>query len=129
MDKVNIIIDGKNLNVPSSYTILDAAREAGIDIPTLCHLKNVNQIGACRMCIVEVEGARGFATSCTMPVQEGMIVKTNTEAIRDARKVTLELLLSNHVKECLTCVRNGNCELQSLAKKLNIKDIEFVGEM
>lgn len=128
-EKVKIIIDGIEMEVPKTYTILDAAREAGIDIPTLCHLKDINEVGACRMCIVEVEGARGFATSCVMPVSEGMVVRTNTPAIRDARKVTLELLLSNHDKKCLTCVRNGNCELQELAKKLNITDIEFEGAM
>ncbi len=129
MDKVKITIDGIGMEVPKTYTVLDAARSAGIDIPTLCHLKEINEIGACRMCIVEVEGARGFVTSCVMPVSEGMVVRTNTKAIRDARKVTLELLLSNHVKECLTCVRSGNCELQTLAKKLNVQGIEFEGEM
>lgn len=129
MDKVKITIDGREMEVPSNYTVLQAAREAGIDIPTLCHLKDINEIGACRMCIVEVEGARGFATSCVMPVSEGMVVRTNTPAVRDARKVTLELLLSNHRRECLTCVRSGNCELQELAKKLNIDDIEFEGDM
>ncbi len=129
MDKVKITIDGIEIEVPKTYTVLDAARSAGIDIPTLCHLKEINEIGACRMCIVEVEGARGFVTSCVMPVSEGMVVRTNTKAIRDARKVTLELLLSNHVKECLTCVRSGNCELQTLAKKLNVQGIEFEGEM
>lgn len=129
MSNVNITIDGVKMEVPSTYTILDAAREAGIDIPTLCHLKDINEIGACRMCIVEVEGARGFATSCVMPVSEGMVVRTNTPAVRDARKVTLELLLSNHDRKCLTCVRSENCELQALAKKLNITDIEFEGEM
>lgn len=129
MDKVKITIDGIEMEVPKTYTVLDAARSAGIDIPTLCHLKEINEIGACRMCIVEVEGARGFVTSCVMPVSDGMIVRTNTKAIRDARKVTLELLLSNHVKECLTCVRSGNCELQTLAKKLNVQGIEFEGEM
>lgn len=128
-DKVKLTIDGIEMEVPKSYTILDAAREHGIDIPTLCHLKGINEIGACRMCIVEVEGARGFATSCVMPVSEGMVVKTNTPAVRDARKVTLELLLSNHDKKCLTCVRSENCELQALAKKLNITDIEFEGAM
>ena len=128
-DKVKITIDGIEMEVPKTYTILDAAREAGIDIPTLCHLKDINEIGACRMCIVEVEGARGFATSCVMPVSEGMVVRTNTPAVRDARKVTLELLLSNHDKKCLTCVRSENCELQALAKKLNITDIEFEGAM
>ncbi len=129
MSKVKITIDGIEMEVPNTYTILDAAREASIDIPTLCHLKEINEIGACRMCIVEVEGARGFVTSCVTPVSEGMIVRINTPAIRDARKVTLELLLSNHDKKCLTCVRNGNCELQALAQKLNITDIEFEGEM
>ncbi len=129
MDKVKITIDGIEMEVPSTYTILDAAREAGIDIPTLCHLKGINEIGACRMCIVEVEGARGFATSCVMPVSDGMKVKTNTPAIRDARRVTLELLLSAHDKKCLTCTRNQNCELQALAEKLHIDDIEFEGEM
>lgn len=128
-DKVKLTIDGVEMEVPKSYTILDAAREHGIDIPTLCHLKGINEIGACRMCIVEVEGARGFATSCVMPVSEGMVVRTNTLAVRDARKVTLELLLSNHDKKCLTCVRSENCELQALAKKLNITDIEFEGAM
>ena len=128
-DKVKLTIDGVEMEVPKSYTILDAAREHGIDIPTLCHLKGINEIGACRMCIVEVEGARGFATSCVMPVSEGMVVRTNTPAVRDARKVTLELLLSNHDKKCLTCVRSEKCELQALAKKLNITDIEFEGAM
>ncbi|MBR3888482.1 MAG: [Clostridia bacterium] len=129
MSTVKITIDGIEMEVPSTYTILDAAREHNIDIPTLCHLKDINEIGACRMCIVEVEGARGFVTSCVMPVSEGMVVRTNTPAIRDARKVTLELLLSNHDRKCLTCVRSENCELQALAKKLNITDIEFEGEM
>ena len=129
MSNVNITIDGIEMSVPSTYTILDAAREHNIDIPTLCHLKDINEIGACRMCIVEVEGARGFVTSCVMPVSDGMVVRTNTPAIRDARKVTLELLLSNHDRKCLTCVRSENCELQALAKKLNITDIEFEGEM
>ena len=128
-NKIKITIDGIEMEVPSTYTILDAAREHNIDIPTLCHLKDINEIGACRMCIVEVEGARGFVTSCVMPVSEGMVVRTNTPAIRDARKVTLELLLSNHDRKCLTCVRSENCELQALAKKLNITDIEFEGEM
>ncbi len=129
MGTVKLTIDGKQIEVPSDYTILEAARQAGSDVPTLCHLKNINKIGACRMCIVEVEGSRGFITSCTTPVSDGMVVKTNTPALRDARKVTLELLLSNHRRECLTCIRSGNCELQTLSKKLNVDDIEFQGEM
>ena len=85
-------------------------------------MKDINEPASCRVCVVEVEGARGFATSCVMPVSDGMVVRTNTPAVRDARKVTLELLLSNHDKKCLTCVRSENCELQALAKKLNITD-------
>ena len=129
MENVKVTIDGKIVEVPSDYTILEASKIAGSDVPTLCYLKDVNKIGACRMCIVEVEGARGFVTSCTTPVTDGMVVRTNTSALRDARKVTLELLLSNHRKECLTCVRGGNCELQALSRKLNVDNIEFEGEM
>lgn len=129
MDNIKVTIDGKVVEVPNGSTILEASRIAGADVPTLCYLKEVNKIGACRMCIVEVEGARGFVTSCTTPVTEGMVVRTNTPALRDARKVTLELLLSNHRKECLTCVRGGNCELQTLSRKLNVDNIEFEGDM
>lgn len=131
MKKDNLIkltIDGQEVKVPEGYTILEAATQIGIDIPTLCYLKDINQIGACRMCIVEVEGMRGFVTSCTQPVSEGMIVRTNTPKLIEARKVTLGLLLSNHDNSCTTCVRSTNCELQELSKKLNITDIEFKGE-
>ena len=93
MENVKVTIDGKTIEVPSDSTILEASRIAGADVPTLCYLKEINKIGACRMCIVEVEGARGFITSCTTPVTDGMVVRTNTPALRDARKVTLELLL------------------------------------
>lgn len=129
MEMLKVTIDGKQIEVPNGTTILEASRIAGADVPTLCYLKEINKIGACRMCIVEVEGARGFVTSCTTPATDGMIVRTNTEALRDARKVTLELLLSNHRKECLTCVRGGNCELQALSRKLNVDNIEFEGDM
>ena len=125
---INLNIDGVDITVPEGTTILEAATKINIDIPTLCYLKDINSIGACRMCIVEVEGARGFVTSCVYPVAEGMIVKTNTETIREARKVTLELLLSNHDNNCITCSRSTNCELQNLTRKLEIKDIEFKGE-
>lgn len=125
---INLNIDGVDITVPEGTTILEAATKINIDIPTLCYLKDINSIGACRMCIVEVEGARGFVTSCVYPVAEGMIVKTNTESIREARKVTLELLLSNHDNNCITCSRSTNCELQNLTRKLEIKDIEFKGE-
>lgn len=129
MGMVNITIDNKKIQVPDNYTILQAAREANIDIPTLCFLKDVNEIGACRMCIVEIEGARALQASCVYPVAEGLKIKTQSPAVREARKVTLELILSNHDRKCLTCVRSNNCELQKLAKDLNIKDIRFEGEM
>ncbi len=125
---INLTIDGTHVEVEEGSTILDAATKINIDIPTLCYLKGVNSIGACRMCIVEVEGARGFVTSCVYPVTEGMVVRTNTEAIKEARKVTLELLLSNHDNNCITCSRSTNCELQALTRKLDVKDIEFKGE-
>lgn len=94
MDKVRVTIDGITVEVPSHYTVLEAAKEAGIDIPTLCYLKEINQIGACRICVVEIEGVRNLQTSCTYPVFDGMKVYTNTAKIREARKLNLELILS-----------------------------------
>lgn len=129
MEMVNIKINGEAISVPGDYTILQAARQAGIDIPTLCYLKGVNEIGACRMCLVEVKGARGLVTACVYPVNEGMEVFTNTEKVRVARKTVLELTLSNHERKCLTCPRNQNCELQRLADELNVTDIAFEGEI
>ena len=128
MDKINITIDGKAISVPAGYTVLQAAKEAHIDIPTLCYLKDVNEIGACRMCLVEVKGGRALQASCVYPVSEGMEVYTNTARVRKARKANLELILSNHEKKCTTCVRSGNCELQKLATDLNVEDIPFEGE-
>ncbi|SHF12798.1 NAD(P)-dependent iron-only hydrogenase catalytic subunit [Thermoanaerobacter uzonensis DSM 18761] len=128
MDKVRVTIDGITVEVPSHYTVLEAAKEAGIDIPTLCYLKEINQIGACRICVVEIEGIRNLQTSCTYPVFDGMKVYTNTPKIREARKLNLELILSNHDRSCLTCIRNTNCELQSLSKKLGVDEIRFEGE-
>lgn len=104
------------------------AREAGVEIPTLCYLKGINEIGACRMCVVEVKGARSLQAACVYPVSEGMEVITNSERVRRARKVNLELILSNHDRSCLTCVRSGNCELQKLAEDLNVKQIRYEGE-
>ena len=126
---INLTIDGFNVSVPEGTTILEAARCAGIDIPTLCFLKDINEAGDCRMCIVEVEGRRGFATSCIQKVEEGMVVKTNSKDVSEAREVVLDLILSNHHKDCLTCVRNGNCELQRLAQRYNKQDILYSGEM
>lgn len=125
---VNLKIDDKKVCVPEGTTILDAAKQAGIDIPTLCFLKDINEVGDCRMCIVEVEGKKGFATSCIQKVEEGMIVRTHSPAVLEARRVVLDLILSNHHKDCLTCVRSGNCELQNLAIKFNVQNIEYEGE-
>ena len=125
---ITLTIDNQKVKVKKGFTILEAARLAGIDIPTLCFLKDVHQTGDCRMCIVEVEGRRGFTTSCITKAEEGMVVHTNTPEIREARKVIMDLTISNHHVECLTCVRSGNCELQQVAKKMNIDIIEFEGE-
>jgi len=129
MEMVNITIDTRKIQVPAGITVLEAARQANIDIPTLCFLKDINEIGACRMCVVQIKGARSLQAACVYPVSEGLEVYTQSPAVREARKVTLELLLSNHDKKCLTCVRSRNCELQKLAEELNIKDIRFEGEM
>ena len=125
---VTLTIDGINVSVKEGSTILQAARKAGIDIPTLCFLKDINEVGDCRMCIVKVEGMRGFVTSCIQKVSEGMIVTTNSEDLIEARKVILDLIISNHHMDCLTCIRNGNCELQDLAKKFNVRKVEYEGE-
>lgn len=125
---VNLVIDGKEISVKEGTTILEAAMQNGIDIPTLCFLKEINEVGDCRMCIVEVEGRRGFATSCIQKVEEGMVVKTNSQAVIDARKVILDLILSNHHRDCLTCSRSENCELQALANKFNVSEVKFEGE-
>lgn len=126
---VNVTIDGQKVIVPEGTTILNAAKKAGIDIPTLCYLKEINEVGDCRMCIVEVEGRKGFATSCIQTVEEGMVIHTHTPNILEARHVILDLIISNHAKDCLTCTRSGNCELQTLATKFNVLNVEFEGEM
>lgn len=129
MEMVNITIDTRKIQVPANYTVLEAAKFANIAIPTLCFLKDINEIGACRMCVVEIKGARSLQAACVYPVSEGLEIYTQTPAVREARKVTLELILSNHDKKCLTCVRSRNCELQKLSEDLNIKDIRFEGDM
>ncbi len=128
MEMVNITIDTRKIQVPKNYTVLEAARHANIDIPTLCFLKDINEIGACRMCVVEIKGARSLQAACVYPVSEGLEIFTQTPRVREARKVTLELILSNHDKKCLTCVRSRSCELQKLAEELNIKEVRFEGE-
>lgn len=125
MNTVKITINNRQYEVPSNYTILDACRAAQIDVPTLCFLKDINETGACRMCVVEVEGARNLQTSCVTPVRDGMVVKTNTPRVINSQKTTLELLLANHNIECLVCNRNGQCELQDLAERFQLKEIYF----
>ena len=126
---ITLTIDDQPIKVKKGTTILEAAKQAGIDIPTLCFLKEINEVGDCRMCIVEVEGRRGFATSCIQKAEDGMIVRTHTPEVLEARHIILDLILSNHKIECLTCTRSGNCELQKLAEKFNVQKIEFPGEM
>ena len=121
---INLTIDGVQVSVPAGSTVLEAARAANIHIPTLCYLKDVNQIGACRVCVVDV-GARALQAACVYPVSEGMVVKTNTPAVREARKTVVELLLSIHDRKCLSCVRNNNCELQDLCRDLGIEDDNY----
>jgi len=128
MEMIKLTIDGKQVEVEKGTTVLKACKAAGINVPTLCYLEGINQIGACRMCLVEIEGVRGLNTACTFPASDGMVVRTNTPKIREARRINLELILSNHKRECTTCIRSHNCELQTLAKELNIVDIEFEGE-
>lgn len=128
MEMVNVKINGIDIQCPQGSTVLEAARMANIDIPTLCYMKGVSQTGSCRMCLVEVKGARGLQAACVYPVSEGMEVYTNTPQVRESRKVILELLLSNHNRECLTCVRNRNCELQKLSDELGVTEIRYEGE-
>lgn len=125
MEMVNLKINGCAVSAPQGSTILEAARLANIDIPTLCYLKDINQIGSCRMCVVEIKGARSLQAACVYPINEGMEVYTNSPKVRESRRVTLELILSNHEKKCLTCVRNRNCELQKLAEDLGVDELHF----
>lgn len=125
---VNLKINGINVCVPEGTTILQAARLAHIEIPTLCFLKDVSCVGSCRMCVVEATGARGLVAACVYPVAEGMEVRTNTEKCRQSRKMTLELILSKHKKKCLSCERNHNCELQKLSLGYSVDEDRFKGE-
>ncbi|WP_086349049.1 NADH-dependent [FeFe] hydrogenase, group A6 [Candidatus Enterococcus clewellii] len=125
MKEITITINGKTCSAPEGSTILEAARYNNIDIPTLCFLKEINEIGACRMCVVEVEGAKSLATSCVYPIREGMKIVTNSEKVFQSRKINLELILSTHERKCLSCIRNGNCELQKLCKDFNVDDEDY----
>ncbi len=129
MDMLNVKINGIAVSVPKGSTVLDAARLAGVEIPTLCFMKEKNEIGACRICVVEVNEGRGFriVTACVYPCTEGMEVLTNTEKVQKARKTTLELILSTHDKKCLSCVRSTNCELQKMCRDYGVDEGAFAG--
>ena len=129
MDMINLKINGIAVQSPKGSTVLEAARSVGIEIPTLCFMKEKNEIGACRICMVEVNEGRGFrlVTACVFPVSEGMEVLTNSEKVQKARKTTLELILSTHEKKCLSCVRSTNCELQKLCRDYGVEETSFEG--
>ena len=130
MEMINIKINGADYQVPAGITVLEAAKYAGIEIPTLCYLKDINEIGACRLCLVEVsEGGKPFrmVTACVYPVTEGMEILTNTPKINQSRKTNLELLLSNHDRKCLSCVRSTTCELQKLCNEYGVDETRFGG--
>ena len=127
-EMIKLNIDGIDVEIEKGKTVLDAAKKVNIDIPTLCFLKEINEAGDCRMCLVEIEGRRGYSPSCITKAEEGMVVRTNTPDLWESRKMILDLILSNHDRKCLTCIRNGNCELQKLAQKFNVQDIKYDGE-
>ena len=127
MEMLNVKVNGIAVSVPKGATILEAARKAGVEIPTLCYMKEKNEIGACRICVVEATGARGLVTACVYPVTEGMEIQTNTAKVREARKTTLELILSTHDQNCLSCARSTNCELQKLCLEYGVDSKAFVG--
>ena len=127
MEMLNVKVNGIAVSVPKGSTILEAARVAGVEIPTLCYMKKINEIGACRICVGEATGARGLVTACVYPVTEGMEIQTNTEKVQKARKTTLELILSTHDKKCLSCARSTNCELQKLCMEYGVDSDTFDG--
>jgi predicted molibdopterin-dependent oxidoreductase YjgC len=122
---VTLTIDGVTVKVPQGTTVLEAAKQAGLYIPTLCWDADLKPYGACRLCIVEIEGMRGLPTSCTTTVSEGMVVHTETEAVSRSRRITMELIMANHSGDCLTCTKNQNCELQKVARYLGVEQEHF----
>ena len=125
---VKLTINNREVEAPEGSTILEAARLNGIQIPTLCFLKDLTGTGACRVCNVEVKGARSLCAACVYPINEGMVVYTNSKKALDARRTVVELIVSNHSKNCLQCIRNNNCELQRLAQQVGIREEAFKGE-
>lgn len=129
MEQVKVTIDGREIQVPKDSTILAAARAAGIEIPTLCYNEDLGTKGMCRVCVVEVEGSRTLQAACSQPVREGMVIRTNSPRVRQARRINVELLLSNHPQDCLNCVRNQRCELQTLADQLGVREQRFPNQI
>ena len=128
VDTVTLTVNGRRITTPAGATVLDAARAAGIHIPTLCHHPDLRPEGACRICLVEVEGQRALQPACVFKASEGLVVNTDTHVVREARRTTVQLLLSSHPDDCLACVRNQNCELQSLAQEMGVRDRRYAGE-
>lgn len=128
MELVKVTVDGKTVSVPKDFTVIEAAAKAGINIPHLCYHPELSKVGACRVCIVDIEHARALGAACTYPVADGMVVHTNTPVVRDTRKLVVELLLANHPQDCFTCQKNTNCELQTIAADLGIREIPYTGE-
>lgn len=128
MELVNVNIDGRDVQVEKGSTVLDAANKVGVEIPTLCYQKDLTNVGACRICVVEVEKAKNLPAACALPVADGMVIKTNTDNVIDARKKVLELILANHPKDCMVCESNGNCKLQDYCYEYGVGDTRFEGE-
>lgn len=128
MSKIKMTINNREVEAYEGQTVLEAAKNNGIHIPTLCYLKDVTGTGACRVCQVEIEGAKTLCAACVYPVREGLVVKTNSQRALDARRRVVELIVSNHSKDCLSCIRNTNCELQRLCQELGVREDAFAGE-
>src|SRR3990172_2367522 len=134
MNMLKITVDGKQTEVPPGSMILDAAKKLNVEIPTLCFLnledlKVNNMAASCRVCVVEVEGRKNLAPACATPVTDGMVVKSNTVRVLNARKIAVELLMSDHPKDCLVCAKSGECDLQDVAEKFGIREIRYEGAM
>ncbi|MBS3821231.1 MAG: (2Fe-2S)-binding protein, partial [Phycisphaerae bacterium] len=124
---VKLTLNDRHIEAREGELLIDAMERAGVRVPTLCHMKDLFPSGACRMCVVEIDGRRGLVPSCACPVEEGMDVKTHSSRVVRARKTIIELLLANHPDDCLYCVRNGNCQLQDLAEELGVRERRFTG--
>ena len=122
---VNLTIDGFDISVPEGTSIMRAASEAGISVPKLCATDSVDPFGSCRLCLVEIDGRRGYPASCTTPVAEGIQVKTQTPKLEDLRRGVMELYISDHPLDCLTCATNGDCELQDMAGAVGLRDVRY----